>query len=693
MGFAPKKRFTYMWSELRRRRVLHATSIYLAASWLILQIFDVALIEVGFPGWTMALAVWLAIIGLPVVILVSWRYDFTIDGIKRTPPAMDTEGMDLSLRRVDYLVISLGVVFVISVSLSLSQALRTDNPAPVPKASDPYSIAVLPFNNLTGRKEDAHLATGLAEDILHRLAAIEALKVASRTAAFELDTSDMSMSQIGQRLGVKYVLEGSVRRDGDRLRIVAQLIDADSGYHEWSGSYDRLMAGLFDIYDEISGAVAGELQLALTPDATRKSDPTDNIQAYDYFLQARAMLQTGRQDYEAYLKTQGLKRDDVLAGDLLAQGENLQQTSVGYQSAVNAQRFFARAVETDPGFARAWAGLCRALLDGYYYRPEAQRLEQAKSSCRTAVELEPNLVEAHVALGDLYRKLGRLDDALEEYRLAMASNDADAGAWLGMAEVLAVRDQDEAAENAYHHAIDLDPDDLRGYYALGAFLFTHGRYEDAASVYDHLAGHPKADANAFMGQGVAYFMLGDFQKSAQAYRQVIAFGATAAAYSNVGTQYFYDGRFEDAATMYQQAVTLGPTNPVWWGNLGDALLQTDGGQAAAAEAYREAAVLAGEMLQANPDDAEALTNLGYYHARLGEDRLAMSYLARAEIAAPHDIYVYYYAALAHLEAGRDQDALTAVRQSLERGYPAVLLGRDPQFAALESNDTFLGLIR
>jgi tetratricopeptide (TPR) repeat protein len=453
------------------------------------------------------------------------------------------------------------------------------------------------------------------------------------------------------------------------------------------------MADLFDIYDEISEAVAGELQLALTPDATRKSDPTDNIQAYDYFLQARAMLQAGRQDYEAYLKTRGLKRDDVLADDLLAQGENLLQTEVGYQSAENAQHFFARAVESDSGFARAWAGLCQALLDGYYYQPEAEKLEQAKFSCRTAVELEPTLVEGHIALGDLYRKIGWLDDALEEYRLAMASNETPAGAWLGMAEALAVQGQDEEAENAYHQAIDLDPDDLRSYYALGYFLFTRGRYEDAASVYGHLAGHPKADASAFMGQGVAYFMLGDFKNSAQAYRQVIAFRPTAAAYSNVGTQYFYDGRFEDAATMYRQAATLGPTNPVWWGNLGDALQQTDGGRAAAAESYREAAALAGEMLQANPDDAEVLTNLGYYQSRLGEDQLAMSYLARAEMAAPHDIYVYYYAALAHLEAGRYQDALTAVGRSLERGYPAVLLGRDPQFAALEGDETFLGLIR
>lgn len=692
MGLAINRRFTYLWHEMRRRRVLHAVGIYLAGGWLVLQIFDVALIEVGFPEWAMALSIWLVLLALPLVVFISWRYDITWQGIRLTPPAVQAEGLDLSLRRIDYLAIFVALALIIGASISLSQSLRTVESDALNRAVDPLSIAVLPFDSFSGRAEETNLALGLAEDILHRLAMIEELKVASRTAAFELDTRDLDIAEIGARLGVKYLLEGSVRRDGERLRVVAQMVDTDTGYHGWSGSYDRRMSDLFVIYDEISAAVTKELQLALTPGSPETSAPTRDMQAYDYFLQARAMLQTGKQDYEAYLKTRGLKRSDAVAGDLLAQGEDLVHTATGAASAENAQRFFARAVQVDPGFARAWAGRCQALLSWYYFAPTQEKLEQAKVSCHKALELQPGLVEAHVAMGDLYRKTGWLDDALEEYEYALSLNDSHPGAWLGLGETFVVMHTDAEAEWALNRAIEADPDDLRSYYALGSFLFKHGRYADATSVYNHLASHPKAGASAFTGLGVSYFMLGRFQESAEAYRQVLAIAPTAAAYSNVGTQYYYDGKFEEAATMYRQAAALAPSNPVWWGNLGDALLQTDGGQVAAREAYRKAAELAEQMLGANPDDAEVLTNLGHYRACLGDDQAAMGYFARAEAAAPHDYYVYYYAALAHLEAGRRARALEALEESLGRGYPPQLLGRDPQFEELSGEPAFLAMI-
>jgi adenylate cyclase len=213
MGRTINERFGNFWRELRRRRVLHSVGLYLAGSWLVLQTFDVALVEVGFPQWTMALSVWLVLVGLPVVTLASWRYDITRSGIRRTPPAVRAQGVDLSLKRIDY------------------------------------------------------LARGLAEDIMHHLAIIKDLHVASRTATLELDTSNLDIPAIGKRLGVKLLLEGSVRRDGNQLRIVTQLIDADSGYQIWSGSYDRAMEGLFGIYDEISTAVASELHLTLAPNS------------------------------------------------------------------------------------------------------------------------------------------------------------------------------------------------------------------------------------------------------------------------------------------------------------------------------------------------------------------------------------------------------------------------------------------
>jgi len=207
-----------------------------------------------------------------------------------------------------------------------------------------------------------------------------------------------------------------------------------------------------------------------------------------------------------------------------------------------------------------------------------------------------------------------------------------------------------------------------------------------------MASHPNAGASAYNSQGAAYYMMGRFEEAAESYRQVIATEPTAAAYSNIGSIYFYRGQYEDAVIMYREAVALAPENPVWWGNLGDGLLELGDNLNESALAYRKAADLADEMLHANPEDAEILTNLAHYYSRLGDDERATRYLSRALFAAPDDTYAHYYAALVHLEAGRMQQALEEIQRSVELGYPIVLLTPDPQFAELRSNESFLGLI-
>jgi len=518
---------------------------------------------------------------------------------------------------------------------------------------------VLPFENLSGDEADDYLGRGLAEDILHRLAMIDGLHVASRTASFELETRDLDISTIAQRLGVKSLLEGSVRKSGDRLRIVAQLIDTESGYHIWSRSYDRDVSDLFGIYDEISTAVVRELQLTLAPETPLfVVPPTRDMEAYDYFLQARSML----------------------------------QRSTRAESSADAQRFFAKAVERDPDFAMAWAGQCLAYLDWYYYQPEVAKIEQARTSCEQAVELEPELAEGHAALGDLHRNTGDFQLAMAEYQAALKIDNRNALAWRGLGQALAELEQEADAEDAMWRATELDPDDLGGFAALGDFYFAHGRYAEAAGVYERMAQHSGAGASAWTSQGAAFYMMGQFERAAQAYREVVAREPSAAAWSNIGTAYFFNGQFGDAAVAYREAIAIAPENPALWGNLGDALKEVDGGQQESQLAYRKAADLAVELLPANPEDGELLTNLAHYFSRLGYDERASEYLARALFTAPNDVYAHYYAALVHLEAGRRQQALEEISRSVELGYPVALLGPDPQFAMLLSDPDFLALI-
>jgi len=648
-----------LWHELRRRRVVHSAGFYLAACWLILQVFDVVMVPIGMPEWVMKLAVWLSVIGFPLALLLSWRYEFSSEGIRRTPPLTLPADADRSIKKVDYLVIGLMVVFGIFVAASLTRILDSGGSQRVPMEVSSNSIAVLPFENMSGNQSDDYLGRGLAEDILHRLAMIDGLKVASRTASFELDIGDLDIPTIAQRLGVKTLLEGSVRKSGDRLRIVAQLIDADSGYHIWSRSYDRDMSDLFGIYDEISTAVVRELQLTLAPDVPLFAvPPTSDMEAYDYFLQARSIL----------------------------------QRSTRAESSADAQRFFARAVERDPDFAQAWAGQCLAYLDWYYYQPEVVKIEQAGVSCQKAVELEPGLAEGHAALGDLHRKTGNFELAMAEYQAALKIDDRNALAWRGLGQALSELEQEADAEDAMRRAVELDPDDLGNFSALGGFYFAHGRYAEAAGVYGRMAQHPSAGPSAWNSQGAAFYMLGQFDRAAQAYREVVAREPSASAWSNIGTAYFFNGQFADAAVAYREAISMTPENPVFWGNLGDALHEIDGGQQEAHLAYRKAADLAGELLPANPEDGELLTNLGHYTSRLGNDDQASQYIARALFATPNDVYTHYYAALVHLEAGRQQQAMEEIRRSVELGYPVALLAPDPQFARLRGSEPFQVLI-
>ena len=653
------ERIPHFWHELRRRRVPYAAGIYLAGSWLILQVFDVALIQIGLPQWIMALTVWLIFFGFPVALLMSWRYEFTSEGVRRTAtPA--AAGTNRSIRLVDYLLMVAILVFLVLLSVTLVQMLRGEATYSADHDVSPNSIAVLPFENMSGQQENEYFGRGLAEDILHRLAMISELRVASRTASFELDTGNMDMAMIGRRLGVTSLLEGSVRRVGNQVRIVAQLIDAESGYHIWSRSYDRDLEDLFGIYDEISAAVANELQLTLAPGTdVFVAPPTKDMQAYDYFLQARSIL----------------------------------QRSTRAEDAANAQKFFARSVAKDPSFAQAWAGQCQAFLTWHIYEPVPERLESAQASCRKSLELAPELLEAHVAMGDMYRNIGRYDAAVPEYETALAG-DANLGmAWRGLGQVYAQIGKPAEAENAMRKAVELEPDDLANFVALGTYYFGRGEYQDAALTYGQMAMHPKAGASAFNGQGASYFMLGDFKNAASAYRKVLETDPTASAFSNIGGMYYYNGQIEDAVIMYREAVAHSPENPVWWGNLGDALREVPGEIDEATRAYAKAARLTGSLIEADPEDAELLTNLAHYAARLGEDLQASRYIRLALEASPDDVYAHYYASLVHLEAGRLEQSMQEIIRSVELGYPVVLLRSDPQFKRQESDPEFVALVR
>lgn len=649
-------------SELGRRGVFRAGGIYLAAGWLILQVLDVVSEPLGLPASFVAAVIWLFVLGFPFALLFSWRYDLGPEGISLTPPpAPGAEGARPATR-ADFVLLGLLSIALAALALWVADLLQQQDSAvttaPSAVETDPRSIAVLPFENLGGDEKN-YLGQGLAEDILHRLTAIPGLRVAARTASFELDKTGLAMSEIGHRLSVRNVLEGSVRREGDRIRVIVQLVDAMDGYHRWSQRYDRDVGDLFSIYDEISEAVTTELRLTLAPGSVQALvPPTDNMQAYDYFLQGRSVLR---------------RASDV-------------------ETAESAKRFLANATRLDRTFAQAWAWECRAWLVSHSYSPDPDKVALAEERCREAISLEPELAEGHAALGDLFRHTGAYELAVEEYTQALEARAEMAVAWRGLGQAYENLGRPVEAERALLRAVEIDPDDLSNLDALGTFYFYQARYAEAASAYESLSIHPRASVSVLNLLGAARSMLGDLEGAADAYRQVLEKAPDLANYGNIGVNYYILGRYEDAVAMLREAVALSPGDPFYWSNLGDALREVAGGEEDALAAYRESARLAEELLMVDARDIELRTQLAHVLARLGDTEEAIRIIEDVLAQAPSDPYAYYFASLVYLEAGRKARALESIRQALELDYPFEHLRNDPQFEPLRTEQEFLALI-
>ncbi len=373
--------------EMQRRSVLKVAGAYLVGMWLMLQVAETTFAPLRLPEWWMTALTILAVVGLPIVAVLAWSYEITSTGI-----VLDTglpSGIRLPRARR-----AIAPALVTGVSLMAAVTgyawWRTLSEAPTEAAErgrlepSAQSIAVLPFVDMSPDGSAAYLGDGLSEELSSDLAKIPALRVAARTSAFAFKGRDVDVRSIGSQLGVRFVLEGSVRREGDRVRVTAQLIDAATGFHAWTESYDRPWQDLIGIQQEISGAIARKLHAVLTPEIVQQLQvvPTGNPRAYDFYLAGLALLRQG--------------------GALSRIAE--------------AEASFRRALEADPAFARAQAGLCRVAILRYERTNATEYVHEAEAACRAALEADATLKETELALGKLYLASGRHEQAEAVYR-------------------------------------------------------------------------------------------------------------------------------------------------------------------------------------------------------------------------------------------------------------------------------------
>ena len=521
------------------------------------------------------------------------------------------------------------------------------------------AIVVLPFSNLSGTPDDEYLSDGLTEEVLHLLGRLRELKVAARTSSFYYKDRKVEISEIARRLGVDVVLEGSVRRHGERMRVAAELIDARSGFRIWSQAYDREMRDVFAVQEDIARSVVDSLELALSRDSEEqmRRPHAPAVAAYDLYLRARAQLRL------------------PATAEILAR----------------ATALFEEAVAADPAFAQAHAGLCEAWLARYELGRAAEAFERGEAACAAALERDRDAGEVYVALGSLRLSSGRYEQAEAEFRRAASLPSATVDALLGLSRVYANLQRLEDAERALDRAAALDPGYWRVHLFRGNFLLQHGRYAEAArSFADQIARTPD-NPKAHVNLGAAHYAAGDLDGAARAWRKSLDLAPTSSAYSNVGTVAFYLGRFDEAVAMYGKALELAPRDHRLWGNLADAYVRAPGGATRARAAYERALALGKERRSINPADAGATSDLAHYHASLGHAQEARRLASEALARGPADAHVHYNAALVSVRLGAADEALDRIERAVALGHQRHLLPLDPGLEALRDHPRFRAL--
>ena len=445
-----------LFAELKRRNVFRVGIAYGVAGWLTAQVLDLAADAFNAPDWVMQMLIVVLLMGLPVALFLAWAFELTPDGIRRetrVEPGASTTSQ--TGRRLNFAII--GLLLIAVPFLLLDRHVFPDREAPpvddVTKLQP--SIAVLPFDNRSAREEDEYFVDGIHEDILNQLAKIESLKVISRTSVLGYRDPTRNIRDIGHELQVAAILEGGVQRAGQAVRINVQLIAAASDELLWAESYDRELntSNIFEIQSEIAAAIARELHTALSPElATRiATAPTQNIQAYNAYQQANAILSS---------------EDWGVSG--------------------KAAELYEEAILLDPGFALAYVKLAQIYVNRYwYFSREQSNLRRAKAALDTALEIIPEAPEALEVLADYYYKGFRDDERALELLDAAISRAPQSSNAISLRAYIHRRNGDlEKAIADLRKVLELDPLHARLQYGLAQTLSMMRRFEEAMPFYD-----------------------------------------------------------------------------------------------------------------------------------------------------------------------------------------------------------------
>jgi len=530
-----------LFTELKRRNVFRVGAAYLVVGWLLLQIADVLLGNFGAPAWAFKSFAAILALGLPVALFLAWAFELTPDGVRREDEHSDDTAPAPRRHLGSNVLIVAGLIAIIGV-LVVERVWFAGKPPDAtaqdvettPTVEPEPSIAVLPFVNMSGSADNEYFSDGLTETLLHKLAQVAELKVAARTSSFAFKDQNRDIREIAAALGVANILEGSVQRAGDRVRITAQLIQADDGYHLWSQVFDRSLDDIFAVQDDIAVQVASALRGSLLEEsAVADAGGTDNTEAYDWYLRGRDALFDSNAERLA--------------------------------DAVNAMR---RAITLDPQFANAWAGLSEALWKRARFtgRELDEGLgDEIIESARTAVRLAPDSAIARIALGEaLWRPGGDRPGAQEQFERAVGLEPQNPRALTALSGLLLNMQRTNEAVELAERAMAIDPLDWDAKAGAVTTYVSVGRLDQAERLAKSILDWDPDYVPGLASLGFVYWLSGEQVKAYRTFHRLLQINPRAAyVMERIASLFFSLGDFDGATRWLERANAISPDAGIW----------------------------------------------------------------------------------------------------------------------------------
>src|SRR5262245_28417308 len=651
--------------EVQRRKVYSVAAAYIIAAGFIIRIGSAVFPAWDLPSWAFRLVVVLLLMGFPIALILAWAYDVTPQGIRATPAA-NAPGSHRKRNLIT--LIAIGVITSAGAGFFLLprvSARKIDK-----------SIAVMPFQNLSEEKENAHFADGMQDDILTNLSKIGDLKVISRMSVMSYrGDGTRNARDIGKALGVGALLEGSVRRAGNRVRVSVQLIDATNDEHIWAEEYDRDLTDVFAIQTDLAQKIVSSLQAKLSPDEKERLDrrPTENSDAYLLFIQAH--------DYA--------NRPDRL-----------------HDTSLKAEELFEQAIKLDPKFAAAFAGL--SMVQSWMYHesdPTPARREKARLNAVESVRLQPNLPEGHLALGFSYYYGDRdYERGLAEFEVAKRDLPNEAQAYLAIGAIQRRQGKWTESTANLEKAAALDPKNVSILFNLAASYRALRNFEAADQTLDRAIALAPNSLSALGGKGYCAVLKGDL---AEAEKQLSLIPAETdpnglVTWIRSGVLILQRKLPEALATVekFPGETMMTETGPAPKALVQATIHRLQGDKAKSQTEFEQAQIISEKLLREAPDNPERhaqhgviLAGLGRKQEAIAEGKHAVELLPESKdaFAGPR---VTTTLAQIYVSTGETDEALRLIDHLLTvpNGLTVPVLKLDPAWEPLREDPRFQALI-